>query len=79
MTITYPLTFPSKVPARLVKRPKSFVSGAPSIFTGESQIQAHQGQQRQFDVIMPPMKGDDALDFEAFLLKLNGKEGYLRG
>lgn len=76
MTISYPVSFPTnKGLATLTAKPKSIVSALPSVFTGETQVQAHQGQWWAYDIKMPVMNRADAEEFIGFLLSLNGREG----
>jgi hypothetical protein len=46
-----------------------------SPFTGAQQVQKHQGQWWEFECSLVPMSRDNAEDWIAFLLSLNGKEG----
>tara|TARA_B100000686_G_C16266011_1_gene701667 strand:- start:50 stop:670 length:621 start_codon:yes stop_codon:yes gene_type:complete len=75
MAITYPLSIPTNVSfsqARMIARSVVGVSRSP--FTGEEQIQKHQGQWFEFDGKLPPMTRANAEEWIAFLLKLNGRQ-----
>lgn len=76
MPITYPLTFPTvKEPSRVQLTARAFVSRTISPFTGEQQIQAHQGQLWEAEVEFPIMARANADVVTGFLVKLNGREG----
>lgn len=60
----------------ITMRPRSIAARSTSPFTGQQQIQAHQGQWWEADVAFPPMKQSGyADDIAAFLTGLNGIEG----
>jgi len=76
MALTYPLIMPAQGVRSITMRPRSIVARSTSPFTGQQQIQAHQGQWWEADVALPPMKQDGyADDIAAFLTGLNGIEG----
>ena len=76
MAITFPLSLPTvKGLASIVIRPRGVVGVSRSPFTGERQVQPHQGQVWGLDASLPPMKRADASEWVAFLLSLNGPEG----
>lgn len=73
--VTYPLTFPS-VPVKTSSfRLHNVVSENQSIFTGASQVYAHQGQWWAGELKFIPMKRELAREAIAFLLSLRGKYG----
>ena len=75
MAITYPLSLPTNVSfsqARMIARSVVGVSRSP--FTGEEQVQKHQGQWFEFDGKLPPMTRANAEEGISFLLKLNGRQ-----
>lgn len=73
--ITYPLDFPTPVPARIVFTARSVVGIGRSPFSGAQQVYAHPGMWLDADVEFPPMERADAEEVIAFLLALNGTEG----
>lgn len=75
-SFTYPLTPPSTPKQRrIILRPQSAVARSQSVFTGQQQVQVHDGQWWEMDVTMPPMDRDTAAAWDAFFTKLNGTEG----
>jgi hypothetical protein len=73
--VTYPLTFPA-VPVKTSSfRLVNVVSENQSIFTGASQVYAHQGQWWAGELKFVPMKRELAREAIAFLLSLRGKFG----
>jgi hypothetical protein len=76
MAITYPLSLPTVTGIRRVRfTMRSVVAIARSPFTLDSQVQAHQGQRWEAEVVLPPMARANAEMWLAFLAKLNGPEG----
>lgn len=74
--ISYPLTFPTnKKVGPCTMRARSIVASLPSVFTGETQVQKHQGQWWEFEAGLPPMKRADAEEWISFFLSLNGMQG----
>ena len=76
MAIVYPLNHPSS-PGFISFEWKKFsnVGIAASIFTFQHEIQVHQGQAFGASVVLPMMNKADALEWESFIVKLNGMEG----
>jgi len=76
MAITYPLSFPSALPAAgLAFGAKSSVGMSQSPFTAEQQVYAHQGEYWLADISLAPMIRERAEAWVGFLLALNGREG----
>lgn len=75
MPITYPLTFPSQGLVDVVFGMRSIVAVTRSPFTGQEQVQKHQGHLWEASVNYPAMKRENAEQVIAFLAKLNGREG----
>lgn len=76
MPITYPLTLPvTTIVSSAVLRMRSVVAVTRSAFTGQEQVQTHQGRLWEMLFIYPPMVRADAEQLIAFLAKLNGREG----
>lgn len=76
MSISYPLSLPTNKSASRVSmfaRTSVTVSSSPSSYV--AQVQRFSGQQWLAEVTLPPMAREDAEEWEAFLLKLNGPEG----
>ena len=76
MAIVYPLDHPS-TPGFVSFEWKKFanVGAAVSIFTFQQETQVHQGQAFGASVVLPPMNKADALEWESFIVRLNGMEG----
>lgn len=74
-SFSYPVSFPSRAPARVSWGGISKVGKARSIFTGARQVFAHQGQWLEGTLEWPPMTRAQAEQVVAFLLSLNGVEG----
>lgn len=75
MPITYPLTFPAKVPNSATLSMSSIVSVSRSPFTGQTQTQVYQGRLWGASIAYPRMKRAAAELVIAFLAKLDGKRG----
>lgn len=75
MAITYPLNMPSSGIKSVRITPISVVSESRSPFTLAQQVQEHQGQLWQAEILLKPMKRANAEEWISFLLKLNGKRG----
>lgn len=76
MTISYPLAAPTTVQPRSVTfTPENVVGYSQSIFTYQSEVFAHQGERLMMNVQLPPMTRDQAAEWVAFGLALNGREG----
>lgn len=75
MTISYPLSIPSRTPSLVTVRARSFVGVSESPFTGEQQVFEHPGDCWGADVELPAMERADADDWEAWGLALNGRSG----
>jgi len=76
MAIVYPVSLPNTTSfreARMTARTTVGVTKSP--FTGAQQVQKHQGQWWEFECSLVPMNRDNAEDWIAFLLSLNGREG----
>lgn len=76
MTISYPLALPTATgfKSRIIT-PESAVAIIESPWTLNPEVQENQGQRWLFDVQLPIMNGDDAAEWEAFFLSLNGRAG----
>jgi hypothetical protein len=75
MTISYPVSIPVNNIARLEISSHSVVGVSVSPFTSEQQVYAHQGGHWKGRVELPPMKRENAEQWIAALLALNGQEG----
>ncbi len=75
MPITYPLTFPAKVPNSATLSMSSIVAVSRSPFTGQTQTQVYQGRLWGANISYPRMIRADAETIIAFLAKLDGKRG----
>lgn len=74
--IAYPLTLPATpAPSRSAFRLRRVVAVATSPFTGQQQVQEHQGAWWEADISLPPMKRDKAGAWQGFLLGLRGRRG----
>ena len=76
MAITFPLSFPSvtgvmSITWRAVR--SDIMTMSPTTFV--QQIIRNQGQRWEADITLPPMKRDNAEEFLAFLLQLDGRQG----
>lgn len=76
MAITYPLSMPA-LPGikRITLVARSIVASRASPFTAQEQVHKHQGQWWEAGVTLHEMVREDAEEWAAFLLSLNGKEG----
>jgi hypothetical protein len=76
MALSYPLTAPaSPPPRRLQIKPAAIVGMSMSPFTGEQQIQAHQGAWWEAELDLPPMKRAAAAAWVGMFMALNFREG----
>lgn len=76
MAIAYPLSLPdSRAFSRLRITARSVVAVAQSPFTGQQQVQEHQGQWWEAECALPPMRRATAEQWLSFFLKLNGRKG----
>lgn len=76
MPITYPLALPTtKAPANMVWGGESVVASVRSPFTGEVEVQQHDGQFWHGTLNYPPMARADAEEMISFLQKLDGQYG----
>lgn len=76
MAITYPITLPiSGLISSLRFSAVSIVASFHSPFTGQQQVQAHQGQFWQVDITLDHVEHNDAVAISAALTQLNGKFG----
>lgn len=75
MAITYPLSFPSQVPARITLRLTTAVGMERFPFTKTQQVQVHAGQAWELECYFPPMEEAAGEALAAFLGRLNGFEG----
>ncbi len=74
--IVYPLTMPATpAPSRSAFRLHRVVAVATSPFTGQQQVQEHQGAWWEADISLPPMMRDKAGAWQGFLLALRGRRG----
>ncbi|QCN96669.1 hypothetical protein D3093_15115 (plasmid) [Azospirillum argentinense] len=74
--MTYPLIPPATpAPSRSAFRLRRVVAVATSPFTGQQQVQEHQGAWWEADISLPPMKRDKAGAWQGFLLGLRGRRG----
>lgn len=76
MAISYPLTLPdARAFSKLRITARAVVAVGQSPFTGQQQVQEHQGQWWEAECSLPPMKRDQAEPWISFFLKLNGRRG----
>lgn len=76
MSITYPLALPDARAFSAVRvTARSVVAVGASPFTGQQQVQEHQGQWWEAECSLPPMKRPAAEAWISFFLKLNGRRG----
>lgn len=75
MTISYPLTFPSLGVAAVRITQNAVVAVSTSPFTGQEQVQEHQGQWFEAEISLPPMYRADYAEWDSFFLQLNGRAG----
>jgi hypothetical protein len=84
MAITYPIKLPGldlpiageSVPISSIRfKPRSVVAISASPFTFQQQVQVHQGQIWAADIHLPPLEDDEAQEWIAALLSLNGIQG----
>ena len=76
MAITYPLSLPSSPTFRTSAwTPRSSVGVSESPWSFAQQTQVHGGRRWEVSVELPPMLRADAAEWQAFLLKLNGRQG----
>lgn len=76
MAINYPLTLPASPSFRTMGwRPRSASGMSESPFTLAQQVQRSMGQGWSVQVQLPAMKRDDAAEWAAFLLSLDGRYG----
>jgi hypothetical protein len=76
MAITYPIILPAQGVRSITMRARDSVAVSTSPFTGQQQVQAHQAQWWEADVMFPPMKQDGlADDMAAALTSLRGQYG----
>jgi hypothetical protein len=76
VAISYPLTTPTVSgiqSIRLIARNTIAVTTSP--FTYKQQILKHSGARWEADILLPPMKREDAEEWNAFLMSLNGQYG----
>lgn len=79
MAITYPLDMPTTPAPRLVNLiAVSATSVSRSVFTFSSQVHKHAGQIWGAEITLPLMARENAEEWTAFLLKLNGPYGTFR-
>lgn len=75
MAITYPLTIPEPLPDKLVLRAVDVAAISFSPWTGEQQVQQHQGAWWEGEVSLPFMKRAQWAKWAAFLISLRGQVG----
>jgi hypothetical protein len=84
MSITYPIYLPfmnlkdsgaTILISSMRFKPRSVVAMSISPFTGQQQVQVHQGQIWAAEIKLPPLKADEAQQLLAALLSLNGIQG----
>lgn len=76
MAITYPLSLPTTIgPAQIQFTALNAVAVSQSPFTLAQQVHAYSGQLWQAEVSIPPVKGDLAEAWVAFLISLRGPYG----
>ena len=68
------ITMPFKDLAQIQIVPNAIVGQLVAPFTGNQQIQVHQGQFWQWQVLFPPLADPDLAAMEAFILQANGPE-----
>lgn len=73
MAISYPRDLPTEmVIQRAIVRPRNIVAEAASRFTGQRQVQAHQGQFWEIEIDLAPHPPDDAAAVTAWMSSLEG-------
>lgn len=76
MAITYPLALPTTdQPADIMWGPESVVAKTSSPFTGDIEVQRHDGQMWHATLNYPPLERADAERLIVFLLSLDGQYG----
>ena len=76
MAIAYPLSLPTATGIQgITLSGQSFVAKTTSVFTGQEQLQEHQGSFWHASIALPPMNRANAEEWIAFLLSLNGQLG----
>lgn len=75
MTISYPLSLPSSGISKIRLTAKNVIASTQSIFTGQRQVQAHDGQWWEAQISLAPQHRADAETWFAFLLSLKGQYG----
>lgn len=76
MAITYPLAFPTHTGVATVNLvARNTIGTSISPFTYAQQVHKHQGQRFEADIVLPPMKREDAEQWIAFFMKLYGQYG----
>lgn len=76
MAITYPLSLPDSTSYESARMSaKSIVGVTRSPFTGQEQVQKHQGQWWEFEGKLVPMSRANAEAWIAFFISLNGMQG----
>ena len=76
MAITYPLTLPTTTGiASISLVARNVVGLSQSPFTLKTQVQKHAGQRWEATINLPPLSRDEAEEWIAFLMKLNGVFG----
>lgn len=78
MAITYPLTIPSHKFRSIRWNPRTMVAKHQSPFTAQMQTYVWPAQWWEVSVALPPMKEATADDWVAFMLSLNGPQGYFQ-
>lgn len=74
--ITYPLALPSSLKVRSLRISlDDAVAVSTSPYTFKQQAQSHQGQMWIFEVVVAPMKGEQAAACEAWITALRGRYG----
>jgi len=75
MAITYPRSIPSAMKFQTATlKVNSAVAAAKSIFTGQEQVIAHQGQWWSADLSVAPLERADAGAITAWFASMNGRE-----
>ena len=76
MAISYPRVLPTNIGfAQITLRAVNQTSTTMSPFTYKQQIYNHSGQRWEAECQVPPLKRDDAEEWIAWLLSLNGRAG----
>lgn len=75
MAITYPINLPTQPWPQVTLRARTATAVFRSPFTYQSQVQNFSGQLWEAQVSLPPMKRDEAEEWIAALLSLNGPVG----